>query len=54
MIPRRRRRGWGNSDRDLNLAILAGSALGIVLGLVTANVGWIAGRLVDLSQVLAR
>jgi hypothetical protein len=56
MIGRRRRPGWGSQhdDRSLRLAMVTGAILGIPLGLLTANLGWIAGRLVDLSQVLGR
>jgi hypothetical protein len=32
--------------------MLAGGLGGIVVGILTANLGWLAGRLVDLSQVL--
>jgi len=55
-VIRRRRPGWGpqHDDRALRLALLAGAILGIPVGLVSANIGWIAGRIVDLSQVLGR
>lgn len=32
--------------------MLAGLVLGAPIGLLTANLGWVAGRLVDLGQLI--
>lgn len=49
-----RRPGWDryHNDRALRLAMLAGAIAGVPLGLLTANLGWLAGRLVDLRALL--
>lgn len=40
------------NDRAMVLAMFLGSAIGVPLALVTLNLGWLAGRLVDLHRVL--
>lgn len=51
---RRRRAGWGrqHDDRALRIAVAIGLAAGIPVGLLTVNLGWVAGRLVDLRALL--
>lgn len=44
----RRRR----ADRPLLLAMAIGGLAGIPLALLTLNLGWVAGRIVDLTTLL--